>query len=395
MEKEKKTCKVTPKLLVGLVVVAVSIIALTVAVGGNKENLKSEDPTETTSPEATKPTVAWEDNQLGHIDEQDMREELEAVGGTIDAGDFMGLAQLMLDGRISQATVDRVNGEDPDVLHYMLIDALVEFAERGQIEQMVLLRSAGYVTDACLYDYWEVTGAVLPEAATLENVREDVDALMVHELLLAYQRDDYIIRSLNEMYENGVLNEPTRQELINGLGFDFTNEQYLQDNNIAILHTLTADEKAMYDAIMEYIDQGDYYHVALCMLYGEVTAPTFEKLLEEDKDLMEDIIAQALCAFSEENAYENIVTLRNEGFVSNACFNRYWELIGSETLDTDIDNNSNIGIDIYLIHELEEIYRRDNVYGLEALGRIYASGLINDKTHEKLVEQLGFDYTAE
>ena len=393
MSKTKNKRKLTSKLLIILVIVVVLnlvLIAASAILSRLDHDLMPTEPVQTTQAQVATQATTGEVTSPESLDEQ---EEYEKVVRIVEDGDYVAIAQMMLDGQISRNIIDRLKGEDPKLLDYMLIDALVEYSRQGYIENFARLRLAGYITDECLYDYWEVVGAVLPDQGELNNAHANVDVLLVHELAAAYQRDDYAIRSFIEMYEAGILDEPNHQALVEKLGFDYTNDRYLQENSIGVLRELTIDEKKVYDTILECIDQGDCRSIAMSMIYGEVTEITFAKLMENDSEMMNYVISQAMGEFSEENAYENIVILRNNGFVSNQCFNIYWELMGSDQMTGETYEDSDPSVDLFLLHELEEIYLRDNEYGLEALRRIESSGLINDHIHKKLIALIGFDYT--
>ena len=342
-------------------------------------------PTEPTPPQQAQPQQTYP---------RDEDEDYDRFVGVIEEGDSVAVAQMLLDGEVPQTVISRLAQEDPKLLDYLLTDALAEYAKQGKVEELVRLRHGGYLTDTCMYDYWEVVGARLPEDETLHNAAAGVDALLVHELVLAYHRDDYAIRTFREMRESGLLDDPTHAALVTQLGFDYTNDQFLQDNEIGGLRQLSPEEKATYDTILALADEGDCEGIAMLMIQGEVTELVFEKLLEEDREMVDYIIAQAMGLFSEENAYEYSVMLRISGFVSNDCFQIYWDIMGSDGVDGETFDEEHPGVDRYLLYELTEIYNRDREYGLEALRTIRKSGLMNDLLHEQLMARLGFDYMA-
>ena len=115
------------------------------------------DPSENTPTEAENPQTYTKEEQAAY----------ERVLGVIEAGDSTGVAQMLLDGEIPQAVTDRLRAEDSLLLDYLLADALVIYSSRDDAEGFVRLRLAGYVSDACLYDYWEIVGAELPEEPLL------------------------------------------------------------------------------------------------------------------------------------------------------------------------------------------------------------------------------------
>lgn len=339
------------------------------------------DPSENTPTEAENPQTYTKEEQAAY----------ERVLGVIESGDSTGVAQMLLDGEIPQAVTDRLRAEDSLLLDYLLADALVIYSSRDDAEGFVRLRLAGYVSDACLYDYWEIVGAELPEEP-LPDCPSGVDMLLVHELAQAYQRSDRVIRSLLLMRQTQLLDDSHHEALIRELGFDYTDEAYLRDNEIGKFLELSSEEMDAYDAVLKFADEGNCRSVAMLMVHREVTEPVFRKLYETDRDMMDCIIAQAMGGFSEENAYEYTVMLRQEGFVTDDCFRIYWQIMGTDAPEGEACDSELPGIDRFLLHELEEIYNRDREYGLEALRTIRNSGLMDDLTHTALIARLGFDY---
>ena len=395
MKSAKYLRKVSSKWPVVLAIVGILAVLIVGVAYLLRKNPPNPAPQETTTqPQMTEPTQPAQLTQLQQTYPRDEEENYDRFVGVIEEGDSVAVAQMLLDGEVLQTVLDRLAQEDPGLLDYLLTDALTEYAMQGRVEEMVRLRVAGYVTDACLYDYWEVVGARLPDEEMLSNPTDGVDPLLVHELVLAYLRDDYTIRIFREMRESGLIHDANHGALVAQLGFDYTNDQFLQDNGIGSLRELSAGEKAIYDKILALADEGDCYNIAILMVQGEVSELVFEKLLEEDREMMDYIVAQAMGLFSEDNKYEYSVMLRNSGFVSNDCFKIYWEIMGSDGLDGDNFDEEHPGVDRYLLYELTEIYYRDQEYGLEALRTIRSSGMMNDLLHEQLMERLGFDYMA-
>lgn len=391
----EKTSSKWPIVLAIVGVLAILVVGVVCMLGKKAPDSAPQDTTAqtqmTSSAQPTKPAQPTQPQQTYPRDED---EDYDRFVGVIEEGDSVAVAQMLLNGEVPQTVLDRLAQEDPRLLDYLLTDALTEYAMQGRVEELVRLRAAGYVTDACLYDYWEVLGARLPDEEMLANPAAGVDALLVHELVLAYHRDDYAIRIFREMRESGLVDDANHGALVAQLGFDYTNDQFLQENEIGGLRDLSAEEKAMYDRILALADEGDCYNIAMLMVQGEVSELVFGKLLEEDREMMDYIIAQAMGLFSEDNKYEYSVMLRNSGFVSNDCFKIYWEIMGSDGVDGETFDEEHPGVDRYLLYELTEIYNRDQKYGLEALRGIRSSGLMNDLLHEQLMARLGFDYMA-
>lgn len=388
MKKIKNRNKIR-QMLVATLVVFVLLIAVwicVVRVSDKSHKIMAQDTLETMANFESEAVVEVEIAETLHRDEQ---EEYEKIVGAIEAGNSIAVAEMLINGEIARPVIVQLKEEDANLLDYVLTDALVEYTNQGKVEELVRLRLGGYVSDACLYNYWEVIGARLPDE---EWDYTDVDCLLIHELAQAYSRDEYSIRSFREMQANGLLDDAHHDALVEQLGFVYTDDQFLKESNISALWELSEEEKIVYDAILQFADEGDCRSVAMKMVCGEVTELVYTKLITEDKEMMDHIIAQAMGGFSEENAYNYSVLLRQNGFVSNECFQIYWEVMGTDSIDGETYNNDFPGVDRYLLHELEQVYHRDHEYGLEALRMVRHSGLISDPIHEQLIVRLGFNY---
>lgn len=373
-----------------------AVILMMLCTGCAKEKDMQNPPRETVAavPE-TRVTEAVEETTLPTEAESeetvapDTREDYDALTAAIEEGGGTAVAQLLLEGNISRAAMARLEAEEPGLLDFLLTDALVQYGQEDNVETFIRLRLRGYLSDGCVYDYWEVMGSRLPE----ENAEAiGVDVLLVHELVLACDRSEYAIRSLRQLREEGLLGDGIHEALVAKLGYDYMDDGKVQEHTDGQLHQLSAEEKAVYDAILLAADEGDCRGIAMKMVYGEVTGLVFEKLREVDGEMMDHILAQAMGSFSEENAYNYTVILRQNGFVSDECFRLYWQIMGTEAPEGDAFRQEEPDMDLYLLRELEEIYRRDPRYGLEALRLIRDSGLLGDALHDRLSGRLGFDY---
>lgn len=401
MKANRRKQRCIPVIAILIVLIALVIFAVLAAVcllhnDGNTDtpDVGNHPTTNATTEAATDvPTDTGETHEQTEVPtthpvvEDDRQGTYDQMLQMIDEGDCTGIAMLLLESENAQTLYDYMQSEDTDLMHYIIVDAMVQLAKQGKIENLVQLRLRGFVTDACFEDYWEVMGSEMPVESA-----QDPDLYLVHELLMAYRRDTYAVRSLKEMRNAGVIDNDMHAALVKALGFDYTDSQYMQDNGIAPLQGLTAEEKATYEAVLEYIDQGDCCSIAEDMLYGEITAAVYEYLMEEDSELMEFVIAQAMAMYEEECNLQNVVRLRLEGFVSDGCFQTYWEIAGFTAPEGESASDAYPGVDMYLLHELEQISERYGDDG-QMLRDLWYSGLISDSLQELLVDRLGYDYT--
>lgn len=315
------------------------------------------------------------------------RRHYEQLQKHVDAGDNVAFADYLLEHNVSQEVFALLVEEDAAAVKGVLVDAMLAYTENDQIEQLVLLRKNGYILDDYFLDYWEVMGSRLPEESML-----DVDGYLIHELHMAYLRDSYTIRTYKQLREKGVLDDASHDALIALLGFDYTDDAYVKENALSPLQDLTVEDKHSYEKIQEYIDQGDVSSIIDALLYGSVTTQIYDRMMETDKEVLDYIIAEGMVRLMEEGRWHDLIQLRQQGFVSDYCFENYWEMLGSGMPGPGYTTENLSGEDGYLLFELEQIYYRyEN--GQEILQNIWASGAISDNLCYYLMDCLGFDFT--
>jgi len=317
----------------------------------------------------------------------------EAVQQRIDEGACVDIAMMLVDGEISHTLFALLMQQDGELMEIILADALTEMSRRGDLEYIAALRQNGYVSDECMRAYWQMAGVEEPQEQFFRAEAIAVDDLLVHELTSAFERDPYALRSLNNMVTAGMIAEDMHTALIQAFGFDYTDIVYLDEHGIAPMRVLMPDEKEIYEQVMSAIDEGDSKAVTRMMLFGEISEQTYLLLMQQDADVMDFVIAQSLAQFAREGSVENVIRLRVNGFVSDACFEYYWETIGC-SLPAAGGADDVSGTDPHLLHELVQISER-YANGVEILRWCWNSGLIGDQMHGALVERLGFNYTQE
>lgn len=365
-------------------VLAISMLMVLICNRNNDQTLETipqEVENETTS--TTIPTTVPEKPEAV----RENQKQYEQLQQFIEDGNGYEFAMFLLERDVSPELYFEIMNEDPTAIEYAMVDAMVSLAKEGKIQEIVLLRRKGFISDDCFLNYWEVMGSVLPETDA-----NGVDPYLVHELSQAYHRDNYAIRSFNAMRTAGILEDELHLELIKALGFDYSDSTYVEQNHLSPLQNLTEKEKASYEQIMEAIDQGDSLSIVEKMCLGSVSDSVYDKLRENDADIMNYVIAEGMAHLVEMMRYQDVVHLRLDGFVTDECFEKYWEIMGSELPDETLLSNESDNVDAYLVYELKQIFYREND-GQEILQNLWYSGLISDATQQKLIQVLGFDYT--
>ena len=303
----------------------------------------------------------------------------------IDDGDSVGFATVLLEEEDSTAAFSLLMQENQQLVQRVLLDAILHSEGNERLVMLVQLRTNGFLTDPCFLDYWEVTGAVLPNGTHVAY-----DHFLIHELMLAYRRDSYALRAFVQMRESGAIDDTLHNALVKELGFDYMDQAYIEEHQLAPLLTLTDGEKAAYEAILVAIDEGDCMSVVETMLVGEVTPNVYGKLYSEDSELIDFVIAQAMGFLSEGYRYQDLVRLRVEGFVSDTCFEIYWDMVNSGAAKRLQTYGTFFDTDLYLLAELTEIADTMDD-GTDLVSEILNAGLLNDGTYFALIDEIGIE----
>lgn len=373
-------------LLIIVTVVAISALIMLICKwtnGQTAETIPVEATSETVS--TTIPTTVPKKPEA--VRENQM--QYEQLLQFIENGEGYDFALFLLESDVSAELFFEMLNEDSDAIEYAMVDAMVSLAKKNQIHEITLLRKNGFISDACFLSYWEVMGSVLPEKDAT-----GADPYLIHELYQAYLRDSYVIRSFNTMRTAGVLDDALHTDLVDILGFDYTDTTYVEQHRLSPLQDLTEDEKASYEAILEAIDQGNSLSIVENMILGSVSESVYAKLMAEDAEIMNCVVAEGMAHLVEMMRYQDVVRLRLAGFVSDDCFSNYWEIMGCELPSDAMLAAKTTDEDAYLLYELEQIFSRED-NGQAILQELWYSGLISDGMQQELIQVLGFDYTQE
>lgn len=349
----------------------------------NKDKMQQESTESVT----VKNTIQEDKIDIFQLQDEEL-DNYEKIQEYIDQGNCTGFAEILINGEVSQTLYEVLVQEDGDVLEQIMLDALEVFNKKGQWDHIAELRLNGYITDELFVEHWENIGAYLPDKKAFTKENPEVDNYLIHELNLAYQRDEYSIRFFEQMRESGMLNDKMHYALIESLGFDYSDSDYMEEHNIAPERVLSIDERTVYEEILELIDQGDCQKIATLMIQGNVSDLVYEVLWKEEAEILDFVIAQAMTKLSEEGKPEDIILLRVKGFVSDRCFEYYWEMQGKEGLTSESFPVNETDLDIYLVYELEQMYHRYN-NNTEIFDKIWNSGLLNDAIQNELIKKLG------
>lgn len=146
-------------------------------------------------------------------------------------------------------------------------------------------------------------------------------------------------------------------------------------------------QQVQYEQLQQYIEDGKSYEFVLYLINDEVSEDIFAILRSEDKAAIEYIMVEGMVSLAKNNQVAELTMLRKEGFISNTCFENYWEVMGSI-----LPAENAAGEDPYLLHELHQAYLRDS-YVIRAFNMMRTEGILDDMLHNELVSILGFDYT--
>lgn len=165
----------------------------------------------------------------------------------------------------------------------------------------------------------------------------------------------------------------------------------IQEDKIDILQ-LKDEELDNYQEIQEYIDQGNCIGFAEKLIKGEVSQRLYEFLAQEEGNVLEEIMLDAMEQFNQKGQWDHIATLRLNGYITDERFVEYWKNVGAYLPEKEAFTDENPEVDNYLIHELNLAYQYDE-YSVRVFQKMHESGILNDKMHAALVESLGFDYS--
>ena len=212
----------------------------------------------------------------------------------IDEGDYLGVAEMLIEGSFSETLYIQFMGEYADVINAVLLDAMIVYGETDNVQSIATLRLNGYIGDDLFVAYWQAMNSDIPSAEMLASTDLEIDSYLLYELCEAYYRNDYAIRGFMDLRADGMLNDAMHMALIEKLGFDYTNERYLDENGIAPMRILSLEEREVYEKILDCIDRGDCMSIAQMLLSGEATAGVYTYLMRVEADIMEFVIADGL-----------------------------------------------------------------------------------------------------
>lgn len=315
--------------------------------------------------------------------------EYELFQSYIDQGNCIGITEKLLNEEISSDLRSYLQQEDSELMDMLMLDAVLQYDKQGDIDQIAKLRQEGYLSDGLLESYWEVVGYDMPEDTAKTK---GVDTYLLHGLVQAFEKNEYTIREIKELHTSGLIDDELHAALLDALGFDYMDEQYMEENDIAPIRVLSKEEKAMYETVLSCIDEGDCLSITERMLSGEVTQSVYQYLMKDDSEIIDFIVAQAMKEYMDAGNPEYLVRLRQDGFVSDECFKIYWEMMSNAVSQVEETTNDTFKVDIYLLSELEQLYYRTES-GADYLCSIWEQGLLSDVMHQELIGRLGFDYT--
>lgn len=305
----------------------------------------------------------------------------------IDQGDAKSAVNALLEDPAAEAVYARLNTEDPVLLETILEEAACFYNEDGQLFQISDLRLKGFFTDEMFSKYWERVGTEVPAAIADDAKQSAYDVYLFHELLNWYERGGQVIAEIIDLRYLGMIDDVLYSALVEQWNVDLM-DHVDPDTYIPLYGMrLSEVEKEQIRSWRVCVDEGESREAAKLLLSGEITENVYRWLRKNDANLVDMVLAQAMFEIAAEGAYEQNVSLILGGFVSDACFERYWKLLeftpaGNERTSEDYEN-----IDLYFVYEIERICTLTNDPSL--VQKLWDDDMIDDDTYDLLIGRVG------
>ena len=337
--------------------------------------------------EATMLTEPSEETESAEEPDEEWMETYNLICEYMDQGDAKAAINALLEDPAAEAVYARLNAEDAVLLEDVLVDAACFYNEDGQLYQITDLRLKDFFTDALFVRYWERIGTEIPAAIADDAKQSAYDVYLFHELLNWYERGERAIAEIVNLRYLGMIDNVLYGALVDQWQIDPMDDV---DSGIYIPHygmTLTADEKEQIRSWQIYVDEGESREAAQMLLQGEKTKSVYHWLRKNDANLVDMVLAQAMFELAEEGAYEENIRLILGGFVSDTCFERYWELLAFTPAENERTREDYESTDLYFVCEIQRICTLTNAPSL--VQKLRDDGLIDDNTYDLLLDRVG------
>lgn len=302
----------------------------------------------------------------------------------IDQGNAKAAALVLAEEEQTDAVFALLHKQHPEMWDVVLLEAMSHFDEDGDLFHMMLLREKGYISDDVFGDYREQRGLKRTPADT----KHPVDAYLIDELVRVYERGGESRYILIDLRYWGFIDEEMHVALVERLDLDYTDDVDMSTYVPRTAYLISGEELIQYIEIKKLIDEGNGVAVTKLMLQGNMSDELYAYMRKNDGESLDLVMAESLIAYAEEGNDEYIIQLCADGFISDRCFNYYWEMAGCELpngLRTDVRYE---GIDMYLIHEIKMMLEH-NRQDQEFIKTLWTSETLDDITKKFIVNYFG------
>ena len=313
------------------------------------------------------------------------RETYDLICKYIDQGDAKSAVNALLEEQAVEEAYACLNMEDPEVMEYVLLEAACLYNEDGALFNIVELRLKGFISDELFLQYWGRIGTKISTAIAGDA---NYDVYLFLELLNWYDRGAEAVADIIDLRYLGMIDNALYSALVEEWNVDLMDDVDLENYIPLYGMRLSEDEKEQIRVWQAHVDEGESQDAAVMVLNGDMTENAYRWLLRNDAGLIDVIHAQVMYENVSDGSYEQNINLILEGFVSDACFERYWNRLNFIPAGNERSREDYPGVDMYFIYEVERICAQEN-NDFSLLQWIRDENLIDAYTFELLFDWIG------
>lgn len=382
-KKNRKSLYIIVALLVVGIIFAIVMVLQNERIE-EESNLQSEQIEEESSPQSEQI-----EEEMTFLDDNsaEVTNSYKQFCEYIDQGDAKSAVTALLESQAAEEVYVRLHTEDTMLMESILEEAACFYNEDGELFNIMQLRLKGFLTDEMFCRYWERVGTEIPAAISDEADQSSYDAYLFQELLSWYERGEQAVAQIIDLRYVGMIEDELYSALVEEWNVDIM-DAVDSDNYIPLYGMyLTENEKRQIRDWQIYVDEGNSCGVAEMVLNGEITENTYRWLQKNDAKLVDMLLAQAMFEFTVNGDYEQSIRLILTGFVSDECFERYWDLLEFAPVGDKRSHEDYQGVDMYLVYEVERICALENDPAV--LQWLWKENLIDEYTFDLLVGRGG------
>lgn len=315
-------------------------------------------------------------------------ETYECVSQYIDQGDAKKAMCALLEADQAESVYARMHMENSVLLENVLLEAAALCNEDGELYSIALLRLKGFLTDDLFLKYWECVGHEIPDGIKEMKNQFDYDVYLFYELLNWYERGSGAIADIVDLRYSGFIDDKLYTALVQKWQVDLMDgidlESYIPLRGVR----LSEEEKDQIRTWQIYVDEGESREAAAMVIRGDITENASRWLYRNDANLVNLLYAQAMFENATEGSFEENLLLILSGSVSDACFERYWELVGFSPIVYERTSVDYPNVDMYFVYEVERISTLTN-NDSSLLQWLWNEELIDEYTFDQLVNRIG------